>query len=344
MLSNLHPFFSLKTADCTPITTVRCPALCICYGCARKEHKIYSIVISVITVCHFNQSIFASVDFMRTISKETYDDLSICNGQLFATHQDFWDSYEIHMYDCKTCKQLRTIILPCSDPRYSIDEYWHPICAYSTHISLSCCDINRIFILDIDAKVKQSHRPEISITIRQNSSSNEENMQEDIILNGPYIYQMSDDGAMLVADRWNDRLLMLTATGQWRRIEPGDELRRPNDAVWWRGRLYVSTRAEIKLTVLQWMIRQTWGHLFCVIGFRTCNMLYNNSAKNIYAFTWCVQCLKMIKWQFYQKRTTNHWFIYNVYNAGILDKNFNETFSFKLENIENNNHGKHIVV
>ena len=122
---------------------------------------------------------------------------------------------------------------------------------YLTHISISCWDTNKIYIVDKNGKLKQSYGPNIALANSPRSASDDESMQEDSSLNFSYICQIDDDGAMLVTDSFNDRLLLLTATGQWRRIQLSDELDEPIDAVWWRGRLYVSTEDDDKLTMFE---------------------------------------------------------------------------------------------
>ena len=196
-------------------------------------------------LCQFNQSglinRFASGDFIRTIAKVTYFDLSIYNGQLYATA---WRSPAIHVYDCNTWKRLRTISTSCSKTMHFADWYFHRIFVNSTHILPSCCNTNNISIFDIDGQVKQSYGPNISITNRPEAS----------ILKCPYICQMNEDGALLVADEGNHRMLVLTSPGQWRRIQLSERLSHPCDAVWWRERLYVSTWGDSKITMFIWMI------------------------------------------------------------------------------------------
>ena len=100
-------------------------------------------------------------------------------------------------------------------------------------------------------KLKQSYGPKITITNRPTSSVDNDDVSRESEFDIPYICQMDDDGALLVADRRNDRMLLLTSTRQWRRFQLSNKLDWPRDAVWWRGRLYVSTLGDDKLTMFE---------------------------------------------------------------------------------------------
>ena len=179
---------------------------------------------------------------IRTISTDDYVDMAAHDAQLYAAHRD---SHTIHVFDCRTWKQLRSISTPCTDTKHEYGLYRHTICVNSTHIALSCRDCDTIYILDLHGKFKQSHGPAITLTMPSSSEC------EDSKINYPYICQEDDNGTILVADTSNDRMLVLTAEGHWRRVKLNDDLQCPRSAVWWKGRLYVSTWDDETITMFQ---------------------------------------------------------------------------------------------
>ena len=93
----------------------------------------------------------------------------------------------------------------------------------------------------------------------------------------PYICQEDDYGAVLVADKFNDRMLVLTAEGHWRRVRLSDKLQIPEGAVWWKGRLYVSTWRDNKLSMFQWIAYGNPYHMmlqFCELLQRARNQMF----------------------------------------------------------------------
>ena len=147
-----------------------------------------------------------------------------------------------------TCS--RSISTPCSDTKHDYDFlYNHRICVNSTHITLSCSDCNRIYVLDLNGKLKHSLCPDISFIMPSSPECKDEHSTKDGKLSWPHICQEDDDGAILVADRFNDRMLVLTAEGHWRRVRLSDKLKSPVGAVWMKGRLYVTN--DRKLTMFK---------------------------------------------------------------------------------------------
>ena len=182
--------------------------------------------------------------FIKTISKGSYFDLALCNGQLYAADND---SPTIHVYDCRTWNRLHSISTPCSITKHELNVHCHRICVDNEHIKLSCATFDTVYSIDTKGKLNRLHGPNISI----NTSFNSDHTTEASKLGTPMICQDNYNGTVLVADRLNDRLLVLTAERQWRRVRLNDRLLGPRDAVLWRGRLYVSTLGDDKLTIFQ---------------------------------------------------------------------------------------------
>ena len=123
---------------------------------------------------------------------------------------------------------------------------------YADEIKLSCYHCYSIYIVDIHGYLKQTHGPSIPITKTSSSESAGEHITEVCYLARPMICQEDDDGAVLVADRWNDHILVLTSEGQWRRVRLAyDMLLRPRDAVFWGERLYVCTWDDDNLKMFE---------------------------------------------------------------------------------------------
>ena len=151
------------------------------------------------------------------------------------------------MYDCRTWQRLNTISTPCKDTEHEDDLHFHRLSVNETGIKLSCYDCDTIYILDLEGTLKQTHGPEIVITVPSSSVSE----GEQSVLDGPYICQEEDDGAVMAADINNDRLLVVTEEGQWKQVRLNETLEKPADAVWWRERLYVSSWCNNTLTLFQ---------------------------------------------------------------------------------------------
>ena len=159
------------------------------------------------------------------------------DGQLYAADRN---SPSIHVYHCITWERLRSITPPCSDSKHEVDLYDHIISVSSSGIKLSYWDFNKIYVLDPHGTLNETHSPHILPILSSTSAS--EYSTDHSKLNGPRICQQDDDGAVLVADFMNNRILILTSTGHWRQVKLNGELQRPNDAVWLNGTLYESTQ------------------------------------------------------------------------------------------------------
>ena len=181
-----------------------------------------------------------------TIAKDNYGDLAVHDGQLYAAD---WKSPSIHVYDCRTWQRIRSIATPCSDIEHDDDIYFHRIIVYSTGIKLSCWDRDAIYVLDPLGTLNETHGPRIPPIVSSTSASEYSTKHSE--LNGPRICQQDDDRAVLVADFINIRMLILKATGHWRQVKLNSELQPPKDAVWWNGKLYVSTWYDDRLTMFQ---------------------------------------------------------------------------------------------
>ena len=189
-----------------------------------------------------------SGEFIQTVSNDRYFDLALLNDKLYATHLDL---PTIHIYACGTWNRMYSISTPCSKTKHVQNAHWHRICVNTDEIKLSCFDLDSIYILETHGKFDQSYGPTITIIKSSRSESIGEPISEPSDLKQPIICQEDDDGALLVADRWNNRILILTAEGKWRQVRHNDWLWGPRDAVLWGGRLYVSTRLDNRLAMFK---------------------------------------------------------------------------------------------
>ena len=185
-----------------------------------------------------------SGEFIRSIAKDEYDDLAVHDGQLYATDRH---SPSIHVYDCRTCERLRSITTPCSDSKHVDDFYDHTISVNSRLITISCGRLCKIYVLDPHGTLNETHGPRITIIASSDAAS--EHSMENSDLTDPLICQMGDNGALLVGDYSNNRILILTTEGNWRQVKLNAEMQRPCSAVWWKGALYVTTDYDRKLTM-----------------------------------------------------------------------------------------------
>ena len=191
---------------------------------------------------------YVSGELIRTITEECYNDLAIHNGQLFAADVI---SPAIHIYNCRTWQRLRTISTPCSNKEHERSLYPHRICVNKTEIALSCFMQNRIYVLEPHGTLKQSHGSEIQISTQSSSPEEVEHSTINSKLRKSFICQVDIEGAVLVADAGNRCMLILTSEKQWRCVTLSDGVICPIDAVWWKGRLYVATARDNKLTVYE---------------------------------------------------------------------------------------------
>ena len=197
----------------------------------------------LLTLSNSHKIYFLPGKLIQTISDDIYFDLALFNDHLYATHMD---SPTIHVYDRRTWHRLHSISTPCSDSEHPHNLHWHQICVKTDTIKLSCSNRNAIYFLDTLGKLKQLLGPQVSVT-----ESEGEHITEASKLLKPMICQEDDDGAVLVADMINDRMLVLTAEGQWRQVGLNVRLLWPRDAVLLGGRLYVSTWGDNILTMLE---------------------------------------------------------------------------------------------
>ena len=185
-----------------------------------------------------------SGDFIQTIPKSHYTDLGIYNERLYATD---WTSPAIHVYDCHTWQQLNSIRTPCSDMKHFNDIHHHQLSVDKDAINFSCANFNMFYILDIQGNLKQQHGP--AILLAASSSPISEGEQSN--LNGPIICQEDKNGAVIVGDCNYNRVLVLSEEGKWIHVRLNEKADGPCGAVCWRGRLYVSTWGDNKLTMFQ---------------------------------------------------------------------------------------------
>ena len=187
-------------------------------------------------------------ELIKVLAHVEYCDVAVHGGQLYAAAHR---APVIDVYDSHTWTKLRSIHTPCRDSKHNDGIYRHTLCVNDSNIKCCCLNLNGIYILDTYGTVKTSRGPDINITQPPITGAESLHSKGTSRLNWPLICQEDDDGAVLVADWCNERLLVLSEAGLWLQVRLNHQLRWPRGGMWWQRRLYVSTLEDKKLTMFE---------------------------------------------------------------------------------------------
>ena len=167
-----------------------------------------------------------------------------------AVHDDYCytcpvRSRRIDVYKWNDWHLLRSIQLP-EFISYGLDL--STISEIGEHINVSCRLSNKLIKLNLRGRVKSTQSLPIKVKTDSQDAVNRER-EETSHLSCPMLCQEDNNGNVLIADEFNNRLLVLTDDGVWHDVTPDHSFERPTGALWLNGCLYVSSGCNTSITM-----------------------------------------------------------------------------------------------
>ena len=172
-----------------------------------------------------------------------YNDVAVHNNLVYAVRCKA--PYTVDVIESKSWLRLRKMSSPCC-PEESYSP--HTLHISDDRILLCCWRKDKLQVLSHSGELLQNHgrsRREATEDDITGKTATGEPVYGPGVLWNPCLCQVDDEGSVLVADCWNDRLQVMRADGTWSVVEIDQAVNRPNGAVWCNGSLYVAYDGNI---------------------------------------------------------------------------------------------------
>ena len=176
-------------------------------------------------------------------STHGYRDVAVQSGLVYATK--IARPHPVDVYDSSTWRRLREIPTPCCSAE---DLSGHTLEITDDRILLCCFRKGKLHVLSHSGELLHTHgrsrREATKVDIVGQTMSGQP-VYGPGVLQWPRLCQVDDEGSVLVADCWNDRLQVMRADGTWRVVDLDQPVSDPRGVALCKASLYVAGKYNI---------------------------------------------------------------------------------------------------